>query len=49
MALSAYVGNLSCPASTGNSSTTGVGFQPKIVLFWSNGLTAAGSGWSMTR
>jgi hypothetical protein len=44
MALSAYVGNLSCPASTGNSSTTGVGFQPKIVLFWSNGLTAAGAG-----
>lgn len=44
MALSAQVGSITCPASTGNSSTTGVGFQPKVVMFWSTGVTATGSG-----
>lgn len=44
MTLSAQVGSITCPASTGNQSTTGVGFQPKIVMFWSNGMTADGAG-----
>lgn len=42
MALSAQVGSITCPASTGNQATTGVGFQPKAILFWSNARTADG-------
>jgi len=33
----AKVGHLSCPASTGNFSVTGVGFQPKLVRFFGGG------------
>lgn len=43
MALSAKVGTLSCPGSTGNQAITGVGFQPKAVLFWGNKRTSAGT------
>lgn len=43
MALFAKVGTLSCPGSTGNQAITGVGFQPKAVLFWGNKRTSAGS------
>jgi hypothetical protein len=42
MAISAFVGSFTVPASTGNQSTTGVGFQPKVVFFWGNGYTADG-------
>jgi hypothetical protein len=41
--LKVKLGSFSQPASTGNQSITGVGFQPKIVLFWMNDLTADGS------
>lgn len=42
MALSVKVSNISAPASTGNQSTTGVGFQPKALLFFSGRGTATG-------
>jgi hypothetical protein len=34
MALLAQVGKLDVPASTGNQVITGLGFQPKALLFW---------------
>lgn len=43
MALSASVGSLTSPNSTGNQSYTGVGFQPKALIFWGNGKTADGT------
>lgn len=43
MALSTKVGSFAIPASTGNNPVTGVGFQPKVVLFWSNNQTSDGS------
>jgi len=37
-------GSFAKPASTtGNQSVTGVGFQPKLVMFFGNGLTADGT------
>lgn len=42
MALSSKSGVLTCPASTGNQAVTGVGFQPKVVLFWCNERAAGG-------
>lgn len=30
---SVFVGSLTCPASTGNQSVTGVGFQPNLIIF----------------
>lgn len=36
MALSCFVGSFTVPAATGNQSTTGVGFQPKAILFFGN-------------
>jgi hypothetical protein len=33
MAFSTKVGSFTCPASTGNQSVTGLGFQPKAVIF----------------
>ena len=41
--LSAKVGTFAQPNSTGNQSITGVGFQPKIVLFWMSAPTGNGS------
>jgi len=40
MAFSTFVGSFTVPNATGNKATTGVGFQPKVVLFWGNGQTA---------
>jgi hypothetical protein len=40
MALSAKQGAFAMNTSTGNQSVTGVGFQPKVVLFFSTGDTA---------
>lgn len=34
MAFSTFVSSLTVPAATGNQATSGVGFQPKVVLFW---------------
>jgi hypothetical protein len=44
MALSTKSGVLTCPGSTGNQAITGVGFQPKVVLFWCNERAAGGGG-----
>lgn len=41
MGLSAYVGSLTQPAATGNQSITGVGFQPKLIIFFYNDLTSS--------
>lgn len=46
MALSVKVGSLTAPAGTGNQSYTGIGFQPKVVIFFGNGATADGMGGS---
>lgn len=43
MTLFSFVGSLTVPASTGNQAITGVGFQPKVVIFWGNEQTANGS------
>lgn len=43
MALSAYVGNFSAPTSTGSYEVTGVGFQPKVVIFHVVHPTSAGT------
>lgn len=43
MALSVKVGSFSQPTTTGNSSVTGVGFQPKVILFFANSRTSDGS------
>jgi hypothetical protein len=40
VSLSTFVGSFTVPNATGNKATTGVGFQPKVVLFWGNGQTA---------
>lgn len=37
------VGSLTIPGAGGNLSVTGVGFQPKVVLFWGNRRTADGA------
>jgi hypothetical protein len=38
----AYVGNFTTNTSTGNQSVTGVGFQPKVVIFVTGNATATG-------
>ncbi|HWO56524.1 MAG TPA: hypothetical protein VNN55_03045 [bacterium] len=43
MALSAASGSLTVPTVTGNQTITGVGFQPKVVLFLAIPATADGS------
>jgi hypothetical protein len=43
MAFSAKVGSFAQPTSTGNSSVTGVGFQPKLILLFGNSRTSDGS------
>lgn len=43
MALSTKVGSLTKPTVTGNQAITGVGFTPKIILFFLNNATANGS------
>lgn len=42
MALDAYAGNFALNTSTGNQSVTGVGFQPKVVIFLPTDNTADG-------
>jgi hypothetical protein len=42
MALSAFAGSFTVPSSTGNLAVTGVGFQPKAVIFFGNLWTVAG-------
>ena len=44
MAVSSFAGSFTMNASTGNQSVTGLGFQPKIIFFWSDGSTADGTG-----
>jgi len=41
MALSVKSGSFEFPTSTGNHSVTGVGFQPKFVLFWGTSIGAS--------
>ncbi|MDQ2999888.1 MAG: hypothetical protein M3Y08_01305 [Fibrobacterota bacterium] len=43
MALSTAVGSFAQPAATGNQAITGLGFQPKVVLFYAQLLTADGN------
>ncbi len=43
MALLKKVGSIASPTSTGNQSYTGLGFQPKLVLFWYACLPADGN------
>jgi hypothetical protein len=43
MALSSFVGSFVQPGSTGNQSVTGVGFQPKALIFFFNYLPTDGS------
>ncbi len=40
--LDCYVDNFAINTSTGNQSITGVGFEPKIVIFYGTHLTADG-------
>lgn len=42
--LSAKVGTFTANSGTGDQSVTGVGFQPKALLFWITDRTGAGSG-----
>ena len=44
MALNAKVGSFAGSGTTGNQAVTSVGFQPTVVLFWWNLLSADGSG-----
>jgi hypothetical protein len=44
MALQAHVGTFDCPASTGSSAVTGVGFQPQAIIFTYTTRTSDGSG-----
>jgi hypothetical protein len=48
MALSSFVGSFTVPAATGNKAVTGVGFQPKAVLFWADRRSADGASGSAT-
>lgn len=48
MALSAFSGSFDLNTTTGNQSVTGVGFQPKAILFFVNSLNASGSAAGMT-
>jgi hypothetical protein len=42
--LNSVIGSFNLPAGTGSQSISGLGFSPKIVLFWSStGVTADGS------
>lgn len=43
MALSVKYGSFSQPTTTGNNSVTGVGFQPKIIIFFANSRTSDGT------
>lgn len=43
MALSVKVGSITSPAAVGNQAYTGIGFQPKVVIFFGNGETVDGS------
>lgn len=42
-AILAKQGTFAQPGATGNQSITGIGFQPKLVLFWMSGRTTDGS------
>lgn len=42
MAVEVKVGRILQKTTTGNQATTGVGFQPKLVLFWMNSQSASG-------
>lgn len=43
MALLSKVGSIQQPTSNGQQAYTGVGFQPKVILFWATPLTADGN------
>lgn len=40
MALQSFVGSFASPSGTGTQAITGVGFQPKAVVFWNSFITA---------
>lgn len=42
------VGTLTVPAATGTQAVTGVGFTPKVVIFFSSGIDTAGGTWEGT-
>lgn len=42
MAMSSFLGVLTTPTATGNVATTGVGFQPKLIIFFGDSATAEG-------
>lgn len=44
MALSSHKGSFAANTSTGDQAITGVGFTPKVLIFWAVQLTAAGYG-----
>lgn len=48
MSLLAKAGSFTGAGSTGNQSVTGIGFIPKLVIFWWNILTADGNGADFT-
>jgi hypothetical protein len=43
VALSTKVGTFSCNTSTGTQAITGVGFSPKVIIFWGCNNTSAGT------
>lgn len=44
MAFNAHAGSIAQKTTTGNQAYTGVGFQPKAIIFFMTGLGAVGSG-----
>lgn len=46
MALLTKVGSFALPAATGTQAITGVGFTPKVIIFWSTGSDKAAGTWS---
>lgn len=44
MALASFIGQVAVGTSTGSLAVTGVGFQPKVVLFWMVAQTGTGQG-----
>ncbi len=43
MAFECFAGTLTCPGSTGNQAITGVGFQPKAVMFFGSEIDSDGN------
>lgn len=45
MALSVKVGSITTPASIGSVATTGLGFQPRAIIFWTAGSGTTSGTW----